>query len=58
VLDNQYGQMHVDASLNLYGTTMAPRIGGLVRVRAGRIEVDAILDRFSATARSASARST
>jgi autotransporter translocation and assembly factor TamB len=49
VLDNELGQMSVDASLNLFGTISAPRIAGLVRVSSARLEVDQIVDRFAAT---------
>ena len=49
VLDNELGQMSVDASLNLFGTIRAPKIAGLVRVHSARLEVDQIVERFGAT---------
>jgi translocation and assembly module TamB len=49
VLDNEFGQVSVDTSLNLYGTIRAPKIAGLVRLNTARLEVDQIVDRFAAT---------
>ena len=49
VLDNEYGQMSVDASLNLVGTVRALKVAGLVRLHSGRIEVDRVLERFAST---------
>jgi autotransporter translocation and assembly factor TamB len=46
VLDNEFGRLSVDATLTLAGTLGAPKIGGLVRLNSGRLEVDQILDRF------------
>jgi translocation and assembly module TamB len=50
VLDNELGELAVDSSLNVSGTVLAPRVDGLVQVRAGRLEVDALLDRFTSSA--------
>jgi translocation and assembly module TamB len=50
VLDNEFGQLSVDSTLNVLGTLLAPRVSGLVRLRSGRLEVDALLDRFSSSA--------
>ena len=49
VLDNDFGHVSVDASLNLYGTIRAPKIAGLVRLHSARLEVDQILDRFGSS---------
>ena len=49
VLDNEFGHVSVDASLNLFGTIRAPKIAGLVRLHSGRLEVDQILDRFGSS---------
>ena len=46
VLDNEFGQLSVDATLTLAGTVGAPKIAGNVRLNSGRLEVDQILDRF------------
>jgi autotransporter translocation and assembly factor TamB len=56
VLDNEYGQMSVDASLNLVGTVRALKLAGLVRVHSGRIEVDRVLERFGSSPYEAEAR--
>ena len=50
VLDNELGELAVDSSLNVSGTVLAPKVEGLVQVRAGRLEVDALLDRFTSSA--------
>jgi len=50
VLDNELGELAVDSSLNISGTVLAPRVEGVVQVRAGRLEVDALLDRFTSNA--------
>jgi translocation and assembly module TamB len=49
VLNNELGQISVDASLNLYGTISAPKVAGLVRVHSARLEVDQIADRFGSS---------
>jgi len=49
VLDNDFGHVSVDISLNLYGTIRAPKIAGLVRLHSARLEVDQILDRFGSS---------
>ena len=49
VLDNDFGHVSVDVSLNLYGTIRAPKIAGLVRLHSARLEVDQILDRFGSS---------
>jgi uncharacterized protein involved in outer membrane biogenesis len=49
VLDNELGNISVDASLNLFGTIRAPKIAGLVRVHSARLEVDQIVDRFGSS---------
>jgi autotransporter translocation and assembly factor TamB len=49
VLDNELGQLSVDANLALVGTLGAPKITGDVRLHSGRLEVDQILDRFGST---------
>jgi autotransporter translocation and assembly factor TamB len=50
VLDNELGELAVDSTLNVFGTVLAPKVAGLVQVRAGRLEVDALLDRFTTNA--------
>jgi translocation and assembly module TamB len=50
VLDNELGELAVDSTLNVSGTVLAPKVEGLVQVRAGRLEVDALLDRFASGA--------
>jgi translocation and assembly module TamB len=50
VLDNELGELAVDSSLNVSGTVLAPKVEGLVQVRSGRLEVDALLDRFTSSA--------
>ncbi|HET9540983.1 MAG TPA: translocation/assembly module TamB domain-containing protein, partial [Candidatus Limnocylindria bacterium] len=50
VLDNELGELAVDTSLNITGTVLAPKVEGVVQVRAGRLEVDALLDRFTSSA--------
>jgi hypothetical protein len=50
VLGNELGELSVDTTLNVYGTVLAPKIAGLVRVHAGRLEVDALVDRFTSNA--------
>ncbi len=50
VLDNEFGHVSVDASLNLYGTVRALKIAGLVRLHSARLEVDQIVDRFCVVA--------
>ena len=47
VLDNDYGHVSVDASLNLFGTIRALKVAGLVRLHSARLEVDQVLDRFA-----------
>jgi len=56
VLDNEYGRMSVDASLNLVGAIRALKVAGLVRVHSARIEVDRVLERFASTPYEAEAR--
>jgi len=56
VLDNEYGHMSVDASLNLVGAVRALKVAGLVRVHSARIEVDRVLERFASTPYEAEAR--
>ena len=50
VLGNELGELSIDTTLNVYGTLLAPKIAGLVRVHAGRLEVDALVDRFTSNA--------
>jgi translocation and assembly module TamB len=50
VLGNEMGELSVDTTLNVYGTVLAPKIAGLVRIHAGRLEVDALVDRFTSNA--------
>jgi translocation and assembly module TamB len=50
ILGNELGELSVDTTLNVYGTVLAPKIAGLVRVHAGRLEVDALVDRFTSNA--------
>jgi autotransporter translocation and assembly factor TamB len=50
ILDNELGELAVDTSVNLHGTLAAPRISGLVRLHAGRVEADALLERFTSNA--------
>ena len=50
VLGNELGELSIDTTLNVYGTLLAPEIAGLVRVHAGRLEVDALVDRFTSNA--------
>jgi translocation and assembly module TamB len=50
VLENELGDLTIDSTLNIYGTLLAPRIAGLVRVTEGRLEVDALVDRFTSNA--------
>jgi translocation and assembly module TamB len=57
VLNNEMGRVSVDASLNVYGTVRAPKIAGLVRVRAARLEVDQIVERYASTPYTPEARS-
>jgi len=49
VLDNEFGHVSVDASLNLYGTIRALKVAGLVRLHSARLEVDQIVDRFASS---------
>ena len=50
VLGNELGDLSVDTTLNIYGTLLSPTVAGLVRVHAGRLEVDALVDRFTSNA--------
>jgi len=50
VLANRLGQMSVNATLNVFGTLLSPTIAGLVRVRSGLLEVDALVERFTTSA--------
>jgi hypothetical protein len=45
VLDNEFGDIEVDANLNLRGQFESPRVLGTVTVASGELNVDAILDR-------------
>jgi autotransporter translocation and assembly factor TamB len=45
VLDNEFGEMEVDADLKLRGQFESPRVLGTVTVANGELNVDAILDR-------------
>jgi autotransporter translocation and assembly factor TamB len=50
VLANELGDLSIDATMNVYGTLLAPKVAGLVRVHDGRLEVDALVDRFTSNA--------
>ena len=50
VLNNELGNLSINATLNVVGTVLSPKIAGLVRVHAGRLEVDAFVDRFTTNA--------
>ena len=45
VLDNEFGEMEVDADLKLRGQFESPRVLGTVTVANGELNVDEILDR-------------
>ena len=50
VLENELGELSIDTTMNVYGSLLAPKVAGLVRVHDGRLEVDALLDRFTSNA--------
>ena len=50
VLANELGDLSIDATMNVYGSLGAPKVAGLVRVHDGRLEVDALVDRFTSNA--------
>jgi translocation and assembly module TamB len=50
VLNNDLGELSIDTTLNIYGTLLSPTIAGLVRLHAGRLEVDALVDGFTSNA--------
>jgi autotransporter translocation and assembly factor TamB len=46
VIDNELGDVGIDSSLRITGQLRRPKIEGLVRVEAGRIEVDEVMALF------------
>lgn len=48
VLDNELGNVALNASLAVQGTVDAPRVTGLVSVESGRVEIDSVLDKLTA----------
>ena len=49
VLDNDLGDVSLDAELNVQGSLQEPRVGGTLHVHAGRLEVDALLERLTSS---------
>jgi translocation and assembly module TamB len=50
VLDNEWGELSIDSSINVLGTPLSPRIVGLVRLDDGRVQADALLERLTSNA--------
>ncbi|NOT25991.1 MAG: hypothetical protein HOP16_07785, partial [Acidobacteria bacterium] len=50
VLANELGDLSIDATMNVYGSLLVPKIAGLIRVHDGRLELDALVDRFTSNA--------
>jgi len=48
VLDNEAGEVAIDAQLQATGTTAAPKVTGTIELERGRLEVDTLLDRLVA----------
>jgi hypothetical protein len=48
VLDNEAGEVAIDAQLQAAGTIAAPKVTGTIEVERGRLEVDTLLDRLVA----------
>ena len=46
VIDNELGDIDLDSTLTVTGELRRPKVGGTIRVEAGRLEVDQILQLF------------